>query len=401
MTAVARQPGRGGARHTDYRSEEKAAIRTAATGSRPHPGRAAPSSRARCGARHRGHSAIRRPAASWPAPAGSAQGERLAGERRHDLRRDPDRRRAVAHRVAIASVGPAEPAQVPERRLAGLLAGADQRLDRPGRRLRIRLAALREREPPSRSGRCAARRAPGARERRRRPLPAGPRSRRRCRSSRGGRPSTTGSRHPSPARPGSPAQGSAARLTGSAQRDHRPDRLVDEHVRPVAPKPRQDAVINGVAEGRERDDPQREVRVARHIGHPRAQELGGPRPLRRVSSRRDEAERGPGGQRSVGHAALLGEAAVRALTAGEERGGSRGRAGRGQRPCPRARSRGADREPSHAHTTSVWTLRPWRSRTRRNSGPATRARTRFPSACAMLKATPAASTVTSAAQVCG
>ncbi len=121
----------------------------------------------------------------------------------------------------------------------------------------------------------------------------------------------------------------------------------------MASQAREDALVDRVAQGRERDDPQREIRVARHIGHAGAQELRRSRTLGRVPPCRDEAERGPGGQRGVGNATLLGEAAVRALTAGEERRRARGRAGRSDGRAGEHDRQQADREPPHAHTTSV------------------------------------------------
>ena len=149
-TGCRRRPARARRRSSSRRSRRAESPRPRRQRRGVGPTRAAPlpRSRARCGARSSPTFDDTRPSrAPPPAEERSAQRERPAGERRNDLRRHPDRRRPVANRVAVAAVGPPEPAQVPERRLAGLLARADERLDRPGRRLRIRLAPLRERKP--------------------------------------------------------------------------------------------------------------------------------------------------------------------------------------------------------------------------------------------------------------
>ena len=116
----------------------------------------------------------------------------------------------------------------------------------------------------------------------------------------------------------------------------------------------------------------------------------------------DEPERCPGGQRPVRCAPLLGESAVRALAAREEcrrtcsgPGCTGGRTGEDSDDEPGREAISSPTRPPCAR------VRPCRSSTRRSSGPATSASTRFPSACATLNATPAARTVTSAAQVWG
>ena len=77
-----------------------------------------------------------------------------------------------------------------------------------------------------------------------------------------------------------------------------------------------------------------------------------------------QAERRPRGQQRPRRAAGLGEAAARRLVGVQEPGRSRGDSRCEQQP--------------HAHTTSAFRRRAYRSSTRRSSGPATSASTRLP-----------------------
>jgi len=71
-------------------------------------------------------------------------------ERRQDLRRHPDRRHGVAPRVPVAPVGAPQAREERERPLPRRLLRRDERLDRPGRRLRVRRAPLDQREAAAR-----------------------------------------------------------------------------------------------------------------------------------------------------------------------------------------------------------------------------------------------------------
>ena len=382
------------------RSSCRRSRRAGSPGPRPQrraigPTRASPppGSRARCGARSSPTLDDTRRSRAPPRPggAGSAQRERLAGERRHHLRRDPDRRRRVPGRVAVAAVGAAEPEQVPERRLAGLLPGADQRLDRPGRRLRVRLAALRQRVaavPVPERG--AARRGPGAR--RAWPAPA-------ARSASIAAAVSFESGLPPRDHGNPPLFACAARIActsagggcSPAARSASTTQIVSLTSTPGRwrAEPRQRRVVDRLAESRERDDPQREVGVAcRHVGV-RAEELeraaparpGYPPPRRgRAPPRRSAV---PSGARPCSAKPPL---ALWRLA----RNAAEPAAGPVAPAAEPARTTAASSAASHLTPTPppCGRVRPCRSRTRRSSGPATSASTRLPSACAMLNATP-------------
>ena len=204
-------PRRGGARHPDDRGEQKPTTTTAYGRSAPRGPRLASITRSlRCSL----IADLRRYATEPPLPPAAVDqrsGNGPAGERRNDLRRHPDRRRPVANRVAVAAVGPPEPAQVPERRLAGFWPALMSAWIAHAVDCASDSRPFVSPKPPSRFWKGAQRDERAAHGCRRHPLPAVPRSRRRCRSSRGRHPSTTGSLRPSPAQPGSPARGSAAR----------------------------------------------------------------------------------------------------------------------------------------------------------------------------------------------
>ena len=318
---------------------------------------------------HRRPAPLRRP----PPPRGSAQRERLPGERRQHLRGDPDGRRRVAHRVAVAPVGPPEPGEVPERRLARALAGAEQRLDRPApstARPTRGPSSARSRRPGS--GTCAARRAPGASARR--PTPAArSASIAAAVSFESGRPPLDHEKPPPFACAARIACTSACGGCSPAARSAITVQIVSltSMSGRWRRKPREDRRRRSSRRGpRARRPAVRGRRRSRASASARAEELGRARPLGRGAACRDEAERGPGGQRRVGSASLLGEAAARGSDGPRGTRPSR-RPGRcAAAAAPRARPpASADREPPHAHTTSVWTLRPWRSSTRRSSGP--------------------------------
>ena len=167
----------------------------------------------------------------------------------------------------------------------------------------------------------------------------------------------------------------------------------------MAPEPRHEGLIDRLSESRECHDSEGEIRVGRDLSRTGAEKVERQRPRERRAVGGDEPERRPGSQRPVRYASRLGETAVCALAARKERRGTRDGPSRTGGRAGKYRDGDRDEKPLHAHTTSVCTLRPCRSRTRRNSGPATSASTRLPSAWAMLKAIPATSTVTSAAHV--
>ena len=98
----------------------------------------------------------------------------------------------------------------------------------------------------------------------------------------------------------------------------------------------------------------------------------------------DEAERRPGGQLRVAEASVVALLRLHVPDRRSERG------------CGRESGKQL-----HTHTTSVRERRSNRSSTRLSSGPATRASTTFPAACATLNGTPAARRASNAASVCG
>ena len=79
-------------------------------------------------------------------PSTDSERERLARKRRQHLRRHPERRRHVASVVAVAPVRAAHPLEVAEGRRARACAGREQGLDRPGRRLGVGAASVRQLE---------------------------------------------------------------------------------------------------------------------------------------------------------------------------------------------------------------------------------------------------------------
>ena len=305
--------------------------------------------------------------------------ERLARERRQHLRRHPERRRHVAGVVAVAPVRAPHSLQVAEGRRAGACAGREQGLDRPGGRLGVGAASLRQLEAAVRVL-MAPEEDDAALDR----LTAY--SRRTQRLHRGGRVIRVGgtTREPGPAtrRPLRREEGldetGRDRLTGLPKRENRPDRRVHELSGRVAAQARQE-VVRPVPGRRASHRHERDVRRRLRL-LPREVLRG----VAGVRAGRNEPERRPGGDLRIA------EAAVVALQRLDVAHGSRER-GRG----------GNAGEQLHAHTTSVRDRRSNRSSTRLNSGPATSASTTFPVACAMLKGTPAASRASSAASVCG
>ena len=220
--------------------------------------------------------------------------------------------------------------------LPGLLPRAEQRLDRPGRRLRVRLTALRQREAAvAASG--SARSATSAR--------------------RIGAPATPAARSAwiaaavsfeSALPPARPREAAALRLRGEdrlherrrrllacgPQREHAPDRLVHEHAGAVAAQPREHGSRRPSRRGQraQRRGAQGRRRLEPSVGRARRNSSARARSGAEAAGG-DEPERGPGGESRVRRTTLLGEAAVRALAAREVRRGARGRPGRtGSRP---------------------------------------------------------------------